>query len=74
VTQADDYKARMAWLVQELNRHIYAYHVLDAPTIPDAEYDRMFLELQGLEAAHPEAASVDSPTSRVGAAPIAEFS
>lgn len=65
--------ARMAALVEELNRHIYNYHVLDAPTIPDAEYDRMFRELQALEAAHPEAVSADTPTSRVGAAPIPEF-
>jgi DNA ligase (NAD+) len=63
----------MAWLVKELNHHIYAYHVLDAPTIPDAEYDRLFGELQELETAHPEAVSVDSPTSRVGARPIPEF-
>jgi DNA ligase (NAD+) len=63
----------MAWLVKELNRHIYAYHVLDQPTIPDAEYDKLFAELQQLEAAHPDAASADSPTSRVGAAPIPEF-
>ncbi len=67
------YLARMAQLTEELNRHIYAYHVKDAPTIPDAEYDRLFSELQALEAAHPEAASLDSPTSRVGAAPIPEF-
>lgn len=64
---------RMAWLVKELNHHIYNYHVLDAPTIPDAEYDKLFRELQDLEAQHPEAVSVDSPTSRVGAAPIPEF-
>ncbi|TFW22673.1 NAD-dependent DNA ligase LigA [Massilia arenosa] len=63
----------MAWLVAELNRHIYNYHVLDAPTIPDAEYDKMFRELQDLESAHPEAVSQDSPTFRVGAAPIPEF-
>jgi DNA ligase (NAD+) len=69
---ADDL-ARMAWLVEELNRHIYNYHVLDAPTIPDAEYDRLFRELQALEERHPQAVSVDSPTSRVGAAPIPEF-
>jgi DNA ligase (NAD+) len=73
VTQADDYLGRMAWLTKELNRHIHAYHVLDAPTIPDAEYDSMFRELQELEAAHPEAVSADSPTFRVGAAPIPEF-
>lgn len=73
MSHPDAYKDRMAWLVTELNRHIYSYHVLDAPTIPDAEYDRMFQELLELEAAHPEAVSVDSPTSRVGAAPIPEF-
>jgi DNA ligase (NAD+) len=64
MTQVSDHQndlARMAWLVEELNRHIYNYHVLDAPTIPDAEYDRMFRELQALEAAHPEAVS---PTRR----------
>ena len=69
-----DYLARMKALVEELNRHIYNYHVLDAPTIPDAEYDRLFRELQALEAAHPEAVTPDTPTSRVGAAPIPEFS
>ena len=63
----------MQWLTAELNRHIFAYHVQDAPTIPDAEYDKLFRELQELEAAHPEAVSVDSPTYRVGAAPIPEF-
>jgi DNA ligase (NAD+) len=73
-TPARNDLARMAWLVKELNHHIYNYHVLDAPTIPDAEYDKLFRELQALEAAHPEAVSVDSPTFRVGAAPIPEFS
>jgi DNA ligase (NAD+) len=67
VTSADDFLGRMAWLTKELNRHIFAYHVQDAPTIPDAEYDKLFRELQALEAAHPEAVSVDSPTYRVGA-------
>jgi DNA ligase (NAD+) len=69
-----DYKSRMAWLVEELNRHIYNYHVLDAPTIPDAEYDKLFRELQDLESTHPDAVTPDTPTSRVGAAPIPEFS
>jgi DNA ligase (NAD+) len=68
-----EHLGRMKALTEELNRHIYAYHVKDAPTIPDAEYDRLFRELQELEAAHPEAVSVDSPTFRVGAAPIPEF-
>ncbi|MFC5460911.1 NAD-dependent DNA ligase LigA [Massilia niabensis] len=69
----DNDLARMAALVEELNRHIYNYHVLDAPTIPDAEYDRMFRELQELESMHPTRVSPDTPTSRVGAAPIPEF-
>jgi DNA ligase (NAD+) len=73
IETGSDFLGRMAFLAEELNRHIYAYHVKDAPTIPDAEYDRMFRELQDLEAAHPEAVSVDSPTCRVGAAPIPEF-
>ena len=66
--------ARMAWLVAELNRASYNYHVLDAPTIPDAEYDRLYRELQSLEAAHPESIAPDSPTRRVGDMPIPEFS
>jgi len=65
--------ARIAELTRELNRHLYNYHVLDAPTIPDSEYDRLFVELQDLEAAHPESMASDSPTLRVGAAPIPEF-
>jgi DNA ligase (NAD+) len=73
MAEKQGYLERMAWLVKELNHHIYNYHVLDAPTIPDAEYDRLFRELQELEAAHPEAVSADTPTSRVGAAPIPEF-
>ncbi|MEG0041353.1 MAG: NAD-dependent DNA ligase LigA [Massilia sp.] len=63
----------MAWLVAELNRASYNYHVLDAPTIPDAEYDRLYHELAALETLHPEAIAPDSPTQRVGDAPIAEF-
>jgi DNA ligase (NAD+) len=73
VTTQPAWRERMAQLTTALNRHIYAYHVLDAPTIPDAEYDRMFRELQELEAAHPDSATQDSPTFRVGAAPVPEF-
>lgn len=69
-----DFKARMAWLVEELNRASYNYHVLDAPTIPDAEYDRLYHELLALETAHPDAVDPDSPTRRVGDAPLPEFS
>ncbi|WP_137174380.1 NAD-dependent DNA ligase LigA [Massilia sp. HP4] len=64
----------MAWLVAELNRASYNYHVLDAPTIPDAEYDKLYHELLALETEHPEALDPDSPTQRVGDAPIPEFS
>jgi DNA ligase (NAD+) len=52
----------------------YRYHVLDEPTITDAEYDRLMRELEALEAEHPQLRSADSPTQRVGAAPSREFS
>ncbi len=64
---------RAAWLRTELERHNHLYYVLDAPEIPDAEYDRLFRELQSLEAQYPELASMDSPTQRVGGAPVAEL-
>jgi DNA ligase (NAD+) len=70
---ADDWQARAAWLRFELNRHNVAYYVLDNPIIPDAEYDRLFRELQQLEDAHPELMTADSPTHRVGAAPVPQF-
>ena len=56
-----------------LHEHAHRYHVLDAPTIPDAEYDRLFRALQAIEAVHPELVSADSPTQRVGAAPLPAF-
>ncbi|NWG75877.1 MAG: NAD-dependent DNA ligase LigA, partial [Rubrivivax sp.] len=65
--------ARATALRQEIERHNYAYYVLDAPTIPDAEYDRLFRELQALEAEHPELATPDSPTRRVGGQPLDGF-
>jgi len=70
---ASDPPARAAWLRRELNRHNYAYHVLDAPSIPDAEYDKLFRELQEIEAAHPELLLHDSPTQRVGALALSAF-
>jgi DNA ligase (NAD+) len=57
----------------EIEKHNYAYYVLDAPTVPDAEYDRLFRELQALEAQHPELVTRESPTQRVGAQPAPEF-
>jgi DNA ligase (NAD+) len=62
-------RARAQALREEIARHDHAYYVLDAPTIPDAEYDRLFRELQELEAQHPELVAPDSPTQRVGGAP-----
>jgi DNA ligase (NAD+) len=64
---------RVARLRAEIDRHNHAYYVLDAPTVPDAEYDRLFLELQHLEAAHPELDSPDSPTRRVGGRALGAF-
>lgn len=64
---------RAAWLRQELERHNYLYYVLERPEIDDTQYDRMFRELVDLEAAHPELRTSDSPTQRVGSAPVAEF-
>lgn len=58
----------------ELNQHAYNYYTLDAPTIPDAEYDKLFKQLQALEELHPELKTNDSPTLRVGGAPLPEFS
>ena len=60
--------AHAADLRARLNRAAHQYYTLDAPEIPDAEYDRLFQELQALEAAHPELATPDSPTRRVGGA------
>jgi DNA ligase (NAD+) len=57
--------AQAARLRAELERHNYRYYVLDDPAVPDAEYDRLFRELQALEAAHPELRTPDSPTQRV---------
>jgi DNA ligase (NAD+) len=57
---------RAAALRAQLHHHGHQYYVLDAPSIPDAEYDKLFKELQALEAAHPELRTADSPTQRVG--------
>jgi len=57
---------RAAALREQLHHHGHLYYVLDAPSIPDAEYDKLFKELQALEAAHPELRTPDSPTQRVG--------
>ncbi len=56
-----------------LRHHEYLYHVMDAPEIPDAEYDRLMRELRELEAQRPDLITPDSPTQRVGAAPLTAF-
>lgn len=56
---------RAAELRAQLHHHAHRYYVLDAPEIPDAEYDRLFQELQAIEAAHPDLLTADSPTQRV---------
>ena len=72
VTASSDY-ARMLALREQLHHHAHQYYVLDAPQVPDAEYDRLFQELQALEAAHPDWLTPDSPTQRVGGKPLEQF-
>ncbi len=66
VEQAKDLRAALL-------HHDYLYYVLDAPTVPDAEYDRLFRQLQVLEAEHPELQTPDSPTQRIGGRPLPAF-
>jgi DNA ligase (NAD+) len=66
-------RARAESLRREIERHNHLYYAKDAPEITDAEYDRLFAELAQLETAHPELATPDSPTQRVGAAPLPAF-
>jgi DNA ligase (NAD+) len=65
--------ARAKALRSELAEHGHRYHVLDDPSIPDADYDRLLRELEAIEAAHPDLITVDSPTQRVGARPAGGF-
>ncbi|MDO9221379.1 MAG: NAD-dependent DNA ligase LigA [Thiobacillus sp.] len=68
-----DVITRLTALRREIERHNRAYYVLDQPTIPDAEYDRLYRELQALEAENPELVTPDSPTQRVGGKPLDGF-
>jgi len=65
--------ARAAWLHREIERHNHAYYVLDAPQASDAQYDLLMRELLALEAKYPELITPESPTQRVGAAPLMAF-
>lgn len=64
---------RLSVLREQINFHLYRYHVLDAPVITDGEYDALYGELVGLEAAHPDLITPDSPTQRAGAEPLSHF-
>jgi DNA ligase (NAD+) len=70
---AERIKQRIKELHVQLHAHAHSYYVLDEPSIPDAEYDRLFKELQALEAQYPELLSTDSPTQRVGAKALDAF-
>jgi DNA ligase (NAD+) len=65
--------ARAAELRELLERYNYRYHALDDPEVPDAEYDKLMLELRAIETEYPQLLTQDSPTMRVGAAPLAAF-
>jgi DNA ligase (NAD+) len=71
--QNEDIAKRVSTLHRALHQHAHSYYVLDEPTIPDSEYDKLFAELQSLEETHPELRTSDSPTQRVGGKPMAEF-
>ncbi|HEY3645450.1 MAG TPA: NAD-dependent DNA ligase LigA [Gammaproteobacteria bacterium] len=73
MTGRRDAEKRLATLRDELRHHNHRYYVLDDPEVPDAEYDKLMRELQALEKAHPELVTPDSPSQRVGAAPLAAF-
>src|SRR5919204_465213 len=68
-----DVQKRLDELREQVNHHLYRYHVLDDPEISDAEYDRLFDELQALEEEYPDLITPDSPTQRVGAPPSDKF-
>lgn len=69
----EEIKKRIEFLRKEINHHNYRYYVLDSPEISDAEFDRLMNELKELEAGYPDLVTPDSPTQRVGAAPVVEF-
>jgi DNA ligase (NAD+) len=70
----EETKKEILRLRREIEKHNYQYHVLDAPLVSDAEYDRLFRRLAELEKQHPELAAADSPTQKVGAPPLEKFS
>ena len=73
MTEASIAAQRIEQLRAELDGHNYRYYVLDEPSVPDAEYDRLFRELQALEAEHSQLVTAESPTQRVGGEALAAF-
>lgn len=67
-------RKRIETLREQLNNYSHQYYVLDDPSVPDAEYDRLYRELEGFEKEYPEVLTADSPTQKVGAAPLSSFS
>lgn len=74
MSKIDEVQKIILKLRQQIEEHNYQYHVLDDPIISDAEYDRLFKQLKTLEDTHPELITPDSPTQRIGSAPLKEFS
>lgn len=72
-TSVSKLRSELDALRRTIEQHNYAYHVLDNPTVPDAEYDRLVRRLQEIESKHPELVTPDSPTQRVGAARLEAF-
>ena len=73
MTDAQQAAERISQLRSELDAHNYRYYVLDEPSVPDVEYDRLFAELKALESEHPELVTAESPTQRVGGAALSAF-
>ncbi|WP_333797581.1 NAD-dependent DNA ligase LigA [Rheinheimera sp.] len=73
INSSDAAKVQIAKLRAQINQHNYQYYVLDNPSIPDADFDLLFRQLQQLEQQFPELVTADSPTQRVGAKPLDKF-
>ena len=74
MTITADIQKRISILREQLNSYSHQYYILDAPSVPDAEYDRLYRELETLEKEYPETITADSPTQKVGAEPLSSFS
>ena len=73
-SEAEELEAHVAQLRHQIEEANYQYYVLDNPTLTDAEYDQLMIELQHIEQEHPELQTPDSPTQRVGIGPVQDSS